>query len=137
MENQTDNNTDQGQDWDDAWEENDWRKSMDWKFNQSWLWGAAIMLFGLVLLMNNFGYTRIRLYNWWALFILIPGLNLLMMAFSRYRDTGHFTAHGKRAGFGGLVLTTIALVFLLGLSWSMAGPILLVFGGLYLLLINR
>lgn len=137
MKKQTENNAGQGQDWDDAWEKEDWRQSMDWGQNQSWLWGAAIMLFGAVLLLNNFGYTRIRLHNWWALFILIPGLNLLLMAFSRYQDTGRFTAHGKRAGLGGVVLTTIALVFLLGLSWSMVGPILLVFGGLYLLLISR
>lgn len=128
---------DSGQDWDDAWEKDDWSKSMDWTRNQSWLWGGAIMLVGVVLLLNNFGYTHIRLHNWWALFILLPGLNLLMMAYSRYRDTGRFTAHARRTGFGGVVVTTIGLVFLLGLNWSMAGPIMLVFGGLYLLLINR
>ena len=110
---------------------------MDWAGNQSWVWGAAFLLFGLVLLLNNFGLTHIHLRNWWAVFILIPGINMLAFAFSRYRDTGQVTPYGRRSGLWGLVLVAVALTFFLDLSWSLAAPMLLVLAGGYLLLARR
>jgi len=126
-----------GVDWDDSWENSDWRHSMDWAGSQSWIWGTALLLFGFVLLLNNFGLTRIYLHNWWAIFILIPGINMLAHAFSRYRDTGQVTPMGRRSGLWGVVLVAIALVFFFDLSWSLAGPLLLVLAGGYLLLARR
>lgn len=124
-------------DWDDAWETKEWDNAWDWTRKNNWMWGAAILAIGLLFLSNNLGLTNIPLSNWWAIFILIPGMNMLVHAYNRYQDTGHITASARRSGLGGLVLVCIALIILFNLSWSLVGPALLILVGLYILLMVR
>jgi len=123
-----------GKDWDDRWETRDWVNAWDWSRDNRWMIGAALLAIGLLFLSNNLGLTRVPLYNWWAIFILIPGLNMLGHTYSRHRDTGYFTASARRSGLAGFVLVSVSFTFLFNLSWSFVGPLLLVLAGLYLLL---
>jgi hypothetical protein len=129
----------EGQDdnWDEGWDDdNDWKSSWDWSGSNNWTWGLALVLIGALFLLNNLGITYIRAYNWWAVFILAPGLNMLAQAYSRYQDAGRFTRGARRAGLVGFFLVALAFSFLFNLSWAMLGPAFLILAGLYLLFIR-
>ena len=96
----------------------------------------ALVLVGVLFLLNNLGITYIRTYNWWAVFILAPGLNMLAQAYSRYQDASRFTRGARRAGLLGFFLVALALSFLFDLSWALLGPAFLILAGLYLLFIR-
>ena len=47
------------------WEDEESSKN-HWSFEgtQSWAWGASLILLGLLFLLDNFGFTNVRTYNW-------------------------------------------------------------------------
>ncbi len=102
-----------------------------------WIIGLVFVAIGAVLLLQNVsGFT---LTNWWALFILIPGLGALAGAW-RIVTSGEgnwFAAMGPL--IVGLVLTGVAVKFLFDLDWNfidwrVAGPVLLILLGIVTLL---
>ena len=81
--------------------------------NNGWGW---LLLIGLgLMLMGGVQFPNLGLHNWWALFILVPGL----------KDLGR-AMQGKGSLWSGVILTFIALTFLVGLSWSYFLPMLAV-----------
>ena len=121
--------------WDSDWDEdeNDLSFSWDWSGTESWAWGGSLVLIGVLYLLNNFGATFIRIQNWWAIFILAPGLSMLARALRRYQETGKATRGSRRAGIWGIITIGIALSFLFGMGWAIIWPALLIAGGVYLL----
>jgi hypothetical protein len=97
----------------------------------AWVGGAILILVGLALLLQNMGIPFLE--NWWALFILIPGLGFLAAAWDSYRDSDRLTRRGAGLLAGGVLLTILAVVFLFGLDFGLAWPVLLIVGGLVLL----
>ena len=94
-----------------------------------WAGGAILILIGVVFLVRNI--TGIRIDNWWAVFILIPAIVSLGNAWRDYqRNEGRLTAAARGSLVGGLVLVTVALVFLFNLSWGTIWPVFLILAGL-------
>ena len=101
--------------------------------NSSWIPGLVLMGLGLIFLLNNFFDIEL-VDNWWALFILIPAVVNLNNAWRRYREAGRWTEAATGSLTGGLLIGTVAMIFLLELSWSMFWPVLLIILGLGILL---
>ncbi len=99
----------------------------------AWIGGAILIILGLVFLLQNMGLFV--LVNWWALFILLPGVAAFGNAWRAYHDAGgRLTGAARGSLIGGLVLTMVAAVFLFGLNWGVVGPLLIVLAGVGLLL---
>lgn len=91
-------------------------------------WGLIFILGGLILFAQQLGWLGPR-YNWWALFILVPALASLGGALSAWQATGRFNAAARSGLGGGIVLLTLAMIFLLGLDWSIWWPLMVLAGG--------
>jgi hypothetical protein len=95
--------------------------------------GVALIAFGVIIMLQNMG--MVQLYNWWALFILLPAFGSFAAAYGAYRTNGRRLNAAVRGSFmGGLLLTTIAAVFLFGLNFSLLLPVILIVAGLGMLL---
>lgn len=100
----------------------------------AWIWGVFLILMGGVFLLDNAGL--LDLHNWWALFILLPAIGSFQAAWSQYRAAGdRLTAGARGSLIGGVVITTVALIFLFGLNFGALWPVFLILGGI-LLLVN-
>lgn len=99
----------------------------------AWIGGAILIGLGLYFLAENF--LSIRIDNWWAFFILIPAVGAFTNAWNDYREAGgRLTRPARGSLLGGLVLTMVAVTFLLNLNWGLVGPLLLILAGVGLLL---
>ena len=91
------------------------------------VWGGLILIgLGVVFLMQTLGILPGH-FNWWAIFILFPGVTLLYRA---YRSSQEGLSHQVRGQLiGGSILTMIAVTFLFNLSWALMGPVFLIMIG--------
>lgn len=98
------------------------------------LWFGVVLIFlGTVFMLQQLGVVG-RGFNWWAIFILIPALGVLSGAWALYQRSQRFDA-GVRSSLGsGLVILTVALMFLLDFSWGIWWPLMLIVPGIALLL---
>jgi hypothetical protein len=112
---------------------NEWK---DWgkHYTNRITWGISLIFLGALFLLDTFNFVPFRFYNWWAIFILVPGINLLIHAVRRYQHEGHVTEQVRQPGFRGLLLILVALTFFLNFDWGIMFSIFLIGGGLYLLL---
>ncbi len=101
----------------------DW--TMEWGTGGSWFMGIALILVGGVLVLQNFFEFD---FNWWAIFIVWPGLGMLTRSLRRGR--------GFRAGSlaWGLVVTGVGVILMFDLPWDFAGPALLIVAGLLMII---
>jgi hypothetical protein len=96
-----------------------------------WIGGAILILLGVVFLLQNMGIRFLA--NWWALFILIPAFWAYVAAWDIYQDKTRLTPGGASALTVGILLTILAVVFLLNLDVGLFWPVILIVGGLALL----
>ena len=82
---------------------------------------------GAIFLLNNL--SGFELHNWWALFILIPAFGSFARAWDLYQHRAPFGQQMRGALFGGVLSTSLAVVFLFDLSWTIFGPVLLILLG--------
>lgn len=97
-------------------------------------WGAGIILIAIgtaFLLTTVFGFA---LQNWWALFILIPGVSKLAQAGQQYQRDGRFSSCARGNFTWGLILILVACTFFFSWSWSMIWPAFLIIFGVGALL---
>jgi len=97
-----------------------------------WVGGAILILLGLIFLLQNLGIRF--LYNWWAVFILIPAFWAYVAAWNIYQDHGRITRGAAGSLAVGFLLTIVALIFLFNLAFGLFWPVVLIAGGLALLL---
>lgn len=90
-----------------------------------WVWGLMLVLLGAFALAGR-GFPA----NWWAIFLLAPGLSKLVSAVSEYRQVGGLTGRGQERLAWGVVLTLLGCMWLLGWSWTLFWPVLLMGLGL-------
>ncbi len=95
-----------------------------------WFFGALLILLGVALLMQNLGIPFFM--NWWALFILIPAFWAYIAAWDIYQENNRLTRGGAGSLTVGILLTILAVVFLLNLDIGIFWPALLILGGLAL-----
>lgn len=107
----------------------------DWGSGDSWIWGIILLVGGGILLLQNLTSLHlVDLGNWWAIFILAPGVSNLARAARLYSLRGRVTAGIRNTGFWGLVLVAISLTFLFNVGWGFMMPALLILAGAFLLL---
>jgi len=106
-------------------------------------WGGLataliVIAFGVFILLRNFGITLpfMEYHNWWALFILIGAAGPLSYAVRRYRQQQKFDGVVLHSLVSAVAVITVALVFLLNLSWNRWWPLFIVYGGLWMLANN-
>lgn len=99
--------------------------------NSLWMGGIALIVVGLIFLVQNL--TGFRLQNWWALFIAIPGFIALGTAWRFYQQDGFASRRALGAASGSLVPLIIAAIFLFNLDWGSLWPLFLVAGGIGML----
>ena len=94
--------------------------------------GVMLITLGLIFLANNL--TGFELENWWALFILIPGISNFAEGVRAYRRDGEFSRKARGYFFGSLFMILLSAAFLFGLNFGTIWPAFLILGGLGILL---
>ena len=114
-------------------------KNTEWKWHQptNASWGIALIVVGLLFMVDSLGIYHIPLHNWWAVFILVPGINMLINAWQIYQDAGEVSDNVSRKAIGGGALVIVSLAFFFNLNWSFFFPIVLIGAGVYLLILRR
>jgi hypothetical protein len=98
-----------------------------------WVMGLVFIGIGVFFLLYQFGYVP-ALTNWWALFLLLPGLGILSAAIDGYRSNGgHWTPEVIGLLLGSLLFFGITAVFLFELTYGWLLPLFLIAAGLLLL----
>lgn len=98
----------------------------------AWIPGAILIGLGLIFLVSN--VTGFYFHNWWALFILIPGIVNFSNAWNAYREDGRFSKRARGSLIGGTIITFIAVIFLFNLDWARIWPVFLILVGFNILL---
>jgi hypothetical protein len=90
--------------------------------------GVILVALGVIFLAQNFGYPVPR--NWWAIFILLPAAAALSAAWSMYQRNGGVITPPVRGSLTiGIVLTGLAVLFLLGIEIGKFWPVILIIVG--------
>jgi cation transport ATPase len=100
-------------------------------YPSGWFGGAILILIGIIFLLQNLGY-QVWL-NWWALFLLIPALWFFVAAWNLYQSNRRLTRGAITSLAVGILITLMAIIFLLNLAFGMYWPVLLIVGGLILI----
>lgn len=89
--------------------------------------GGLLLSLGVVLLALNWfaGVTS----NWWALFVALPAIVLLTLAGATARWSGGFHLVTRLLTGLGLIVLAAAGLFLLGFSWSLWWPVMVIVPG--------
>lgn len=103
--------------------------------SDNWAVGIALILVGGLFMLDTMGIVNIRLTNWWAIFILIPGLSMALRGWRRYQMEP--SQQHRNTSFWGLVLIILAISLFFNIAWSLIFPIGLIGCGLYLLLFRK
>lgn len=98
-----------------------------------WAGGIAAILVGAVFLLRNLGIPLpfLGMHNWWALFIVIGAVPLLVQAVDSYRKAGKVTPAVLHALLSATAVLLVAAFFLLELDWGTWWPVWVIYGGLW------
>ena len=110
------------------------RKSGDTRPRRpAWIAGGVLILIGIVFIVQN--VAGVTLNNWWALFILIPAIGMLVTTYQTWKKNDRrFTAASRGPLIGALALLGVTAVFLFNLDWGRVWPLFLILAGLAVLL---
>jgi hypothetical protein len=101
--------------------------------------GAFILIgIGVIMLFSQFGIGFD--FNWWAIFIALPGLAMLRNAYNAYQDHSKMSSNELVQGGLGILLVLMALGFLfdieLGFLWNL-WPLALIAVGITMIIGGR
>jgi len=101
--------------------------------------GILVVMVGVVFLMDNFGMRLpfYRPHNWWALFILIGSVPLLLQAADQYRRRGKLDRSVLCLLLSASAPILVASMFLLELDWGLWWPVFIIYGGLWVMVGGR
>ena len=106
-------------------------EKQEWNIdNNNWALGIALILVGGLFLLNTFNIIHVNLMNWWAIFILVPGLNMAVNGWRRYQATQ--STNSRNTAFWGVLLIALAFSFFFNITWSIVFPIAMIGAGVYL-----
>lgn len=107
--------------------------------SQGLVTGLVVIAIGVYFLLRNLGVYLpfMTLHNWWALVILIAAAGPLMQSIQAYRHRRRLDAVVARHALSALILVTIAMMFLLDVRWERWWPVLVIYGGLWILVRDR
>ncbi|HEY3644043.1 MAG TPA: hypothetical protein VGM16_01785 [Gammaproteobacteria bacterium] len=101
--------------------------------------GLTVVAVGVAFLMDNFGWRLpfYRPHNWWAVFILVGALPLLLQAADHYRRSGIVDRTLLCLLLSASAPIMVATMFLLELSWDLWWPLFVIYGGLWVMIGGR
>lgn len=91
-------------------------------------WGVILVVLGIIFLLQEIGAVG-RQFNWWALFILIPAFGSFGGAWYAFQLNNRINAAVRSGIGGGLILLTVAMMFLFNLDWGVYWPLMLIVPG--------
>lgn len=100
--------------------------------NNNWVGGLILIGIGATFLLSN--VFDFYIDNWWAFFILVPGVVKVGKAFQHSRDNGRFADCSRAELTWGLILILVAFTFLFNWSWGLIWPVFLIIFGMGALL---
>jgi len=103
--------------------------------SRNWI-GILFVLLGIYLLLQT-THTIEAIDNWWAFFILIPGIATYFSAYQQYRESSVITVKLIDRITSGTITVFVACVFLFEWSWSEIWPVFLIIIGLEYLLKHK
>ncbi len=108
--------------------ESRWERRQSRYGGGEWILGIILILAGGLIYLQT---MKIYVFNtWWALFILFPALGSFVGAWRFYQAAdGRITRRARGSFIAGVIFTLVTAIFLLGLNWTVFGPILLVLAG--------
>ncbi|MBN2046053.1 MAG: hypothetical protein JW757_13605 [Anaerolineales bacterium] len=111
---------------------NGFDRKFEWNSaDNNWIMGIVLIVVGGLFLLDSFNILDIRMTNWWAVFLLIPGLSMAVNGWRGYQETQSVSA--RNSGMWGLILIMIAFSFFFNISWNLIFPVVLIGVGAYLL----
>jgi hypothetical protein len=92
---------------------------IDWSF-------IVLILLGLTFVLQSMRGPN-PFVNWWSTFILLPALALVAAAWVAYEQSGsRFTLLARVLLSVGVIVMTVALMFLFDVSWALGWPFMLI-----------
>ncbi len=104
------------------------RRDARWGKGGAWVGGVILIALGVIFLLQNFGFPVPS--NWWAIFIMIPGIAALGGAWSIYEREGAWTSGAAGALVAGLIMVGMSLVFFFGFDFGKFWPVILILLGI-------
>ncbi len=111
------------------------RREMTWGPGGSWIAGLILVGLGILFLLKNFGVPIPE--NWWAVFLILPGLGALWTAWRMYQRDGGVTRSVTSTAIVGAVLVVFGASFLAGFDWGVLWPVILIVLGVGVVLGGR
>jgi len=99
-----------------------------WTKGGAWVGGVILIALGVIFLLKNFGFPVPD--NWWAIFLMIPGIAALGGAVSIYEREHAWTRAAMGSLVSGLILTGMSLVFFFGFDFGRFWPVILILIGI-------
>lgn len=101
--------------------------------------GLALLAVGLFFLADNAGLNLMRHlhlnFNWWALFMMIPGAIILRNVLADYEAKGkQFTRETRTQLVIGVLMLGFASAFLFNINMALFWPVALIGAGVVMLL---
>ena len=97
------------------------------------VWAVALIVIGGIMLVRNLLGVQ-GVFNWWAIFILIPAAGAFSTTVAVVQRSGRFNAAARSSLGSGIVLTTLAVMFLFNLDWGKWWPLMVIALGVSLIL---
>ncbi len=94
--------------------------------------GIVLIGLGIIFFLQQAG-VFVLVGNWWAIFILVPGLFLLWRAYTSYNQAQGLTSEARHQIAGGVTLLVVAGIFIFNLDWGKVWPVFLILAGLWAL----
>jgi hypothetical protein len=98
-----------------------------------WGWGIILILLGVFFMSRETGLIG-RQFHWWAFFIFLPAIGSFTAAWNAIHQSGRFNAAARSALGSGLVISTVAFIFLYGLDWGIWWPLMVIAAGIAFIL---
>lgn len=118
----------------DTWSASDWNAPG----RSSWIWGIGLVLFGLIFLLQSLFQVRIlQPWNFWAIFLIIPGTGMLVRAIEGLRHQGDTSGRVGNLMFTGILLILLGAAFLFGFGLNYILPVFLIVLGIWLVVTIR
>ena len=99
------------------------------------VFAVVLILVGAALVASNL--TDYSIKNWWALFMLIPVWSMFMTVWRDYQENGRVSRKSSGAIIPGVMILTMAAIFLFNLSSAIIWPTAIIAVGLSILLGSR
>lgn len=93
----------------------------------------VVIWLGIVFILQQMNLVTLD-FNWWAIFILIPGAWLLLSACAAYLKTDGWTQRTRIPLIGGVMLLLVGNIFIFNLDWGKVWPLFLIVPAMLMLL---